>query len=584
MEAYPSFMSTYKSTMRTSLPNCYLSFLSLFTCTTKMPGWESLPFEIHQIILQLVLRDHDPKLHPRALSGYASVCQLWRFFFEQHTFERLLVRASCLPRFGQIVSNDHQRLSHLRELWFLVDLGRYGCKSCKRPENKATTESNEATFTKALWDLLQILSLWTSHWEGRHPQLKRKGENSMMLYLGAYSPSDSKHVFRDFRLQDGYPFHFPALSHFPHEAYIEYESTVSKLTDRFHGWKRGRRKLPGLGAKKRLFGARPLGLNFRSVPSPPENKPLRFPRVEKVTRLTISRQYYRIIGTDVLGKLFKESFPRLWCFRHEQWRGVDDGSRNDWVIGTSKAKTTIEYGPKLTGCSIGYCDMLLNHMPKRLRHLHLFEDFNLVLHKRTSISGLPIDASLGWALSKSSRGLETLTASFIVDAIDFFHEFLPGRPRPSTGTRRPWKKLRRLALTSAALDPKLPTRRIQELLIAAGRAAQRMPSLKLIEIWNGGLGYGCFFRYAATDGVATLTWQCSWDHGSVLVPGLMVVWNKVAGKLPLVVQIKQFPPQSQNQDLRLYHDTLRRLLLRRHILTDIARYQVDYEGARNRIG
>ncbi|POR33812.1 Uncharacterized protein TPAR_06004 [Tolypocladium paradoxum] len=549
-----------------------------------MPGWEVLPLEIHQMTLQLVVRDHDPKLHPRALSGYASVCQLWRFFFEQHTFMRLLIRPSCLPSFGQIVCNDQQRLSHLQELWFLVDLANYGCKSCKRPENKVTMESNEAAFTKALWDLLQILSLWTrSGWNERHPKLKRKGEDTMMLYLGAYSRSDSKHVFRDFRLQDGYPFRFPDLSRFPREAYIEYERTVSKLTDHFHGWKRGR-SFPALGAKKRLFGARPLGLNFRGVPNPPDNKPLRFPRVDKVTGLTISRQYYRGIGTDVLGKLFKESLRRLRWFRHEQWRGVDTGSWNDLVIGTSKNKPTVEYGPKLTGCSIGYRDMLLNHMPKRLGHLNLFEDFNWLLHKRTSISGMPIDASLGRALAESSRGLETLTASFIVDAIDFFHEFRPGHPRPSTGTRRPWKKLRYLALTSPTLDPELPEGPIQELLIAAGEAAQLMPSLELMEIWNGGLGYGCFFRYVTIDGVATLTWQCSWDGGSVLVPGLVAVWERVAGKLPLAVQVRQFPQQSQNQDVSLYMDTLRQLLLKGHILNDIARYQVYYEGARNCIG
>jgi len=55
--------------------------------------------------------------------------------------------------------------------------------------------SNDTIFTKAIVNLLFILSEWTGS------EINRR-EQGLILELGAYSPSDCKHMSRNFHLED----------------------------------------------------------------------------------------------------------------------------------------------------------------------------------------------------------------------------------------------------------------------------------------------------------------------------------------------------------------------------------------------
>ncbi|QDS70769.1 hypothetical protein FKW77_003925 [Venturia effusa] len=98
----------------------------------------------------------------------------------------------------------------------------------------------------------------------------------------------------------------------------------------------------------------------------------------------------------------------------------------------------------------------------RLRKLVLFENFNKIYP--ASFMHLGCDplriasASLGRALVRASLDLDSLSASFLVDAVDFFEE-TRGRP----------------AKNSTKLD---------DMLRAAAATAIKMPNLETMELWN----------------------------------------------------------------------------------------------------
>jgi hypothetical protein len=159
---------------------------------------------------------------------------------------------------------------------------------------------------------LAIISQWkrSNYYQG----------HELLLELGAYSPSDSNHVFRDFRLQEDYPYLVQEDIEKKYDAYKLKEGRDTELNDLFHGWTNGRRQgKPTFESKKRVMGTSPREFNFRDITGDSH----RFPKVEIVTSLLIRRQYYRSFSADTLSKLFRESLTSLLWFRHEPWHDVD---------------------------------------------------------------------------------------------------------------------------------------------------------------------------------------------------------------------------------------------------------------------
>lgn len=98
----------------------------------------------------------------------------------------------------------------------------------------------------------------------------------------------------------------------------------------------------------------------------------------------------------------------------------------------------------------------------------------------------------------------------------------------------PWENLEDLTLTSRLLHPKTAYQKINEMLIAAGRAAAVMPKLKVMEIWNGGRGHVFVFRYTNTNGKAHISWKGTWGLKFQLDPDVINTCANVPrqGKYP----------------------------------------------------
>jgi len=93
-------------------------------------------------------------------------------------------------------------------------------------------------------------------------QQRGKVQLECTLELGAYSPTDSKHAFRDFRLEDGYPFldeqDLDPASWAYHARVDDSSSGLILLNDQSRGWAGGRQDAPSLGSSNVLLGRGPL--------------------------------------------------------------------------------------------------------------------------------------------------------------------------------------------------------------------------------------------------------------------------------------------------------------------------------------
>jgi hypothetical protein len=166
--------------------------------------------------------------------------------------------------------------------------------------------------SRALWNVLIILSKWT-----------RSAQSRLTLELGAYSVSDSRHTFRDFHLERGYPYQEAKDLELHWEAYqlrpdqLKLDSKF--INDLYHGWVDGHQNNVSIGSQERIMGT--LTTNFDL----PEffTFSQTFPKVEIITGLLIRRQFYRKIALNSLSKLLREAFTCLQWFRHEGWYNIN---------------------------------------------------------------------------------------------------------------------------------------------------------------------------------------------------------------------------------------------------------------------
>ena len=220
--------------------------------------------------------------------------------------------------------------------------------------------------------------------------------------------------------------------------------------------------------------------------------------------------------------------------------------------------------------------MLCKKLPPTLKDLFLFEDFNKVFHpnrfrRRTF-------AVMGWALAYSSRNLEKLSASFLVDARDFFPRIWPNRGswQEDLETAPHYPALEHLALTSQILQPKRHRREAKAMLVAAGVSAfYHMPKLKIMEIWGAGEGYSCMFRFRAGAENCEIVWRSTWDGN---MNSVFNAWRWMARNvLPqrkLTIKIWRVTWR----DGQSYSDSLRSLALRREIIDPVSEFQVKWEN------
>ncbi|RSM20768.1 hypothetical protein CDV31_000458 [Fusarium ambrosium] len=150
--------------------------------------WCSLPREIQLMIVDYILSNYLTKRTDAAseqtyrLSVMSHVCKDWQYLVERRTFRRLSLRAQDLPMFRKFVRGKNAiRLNHIRHLSLQIELARYTCLNCKRPEKEARITRNNRIFTSALRRLLKVLSSWD------------RTHGGLTLEVTALSPSDVEH-------------------------------------------------------------------------------------------------------------------------------------------------------------------------------------------------------------------------------------------------------------------------------------------------------------------------------------------------------------------------------------------------------
>jgi hypothetical protein len=193
----------------------------------------------------------------------------------------------------------------------LVDIAQFVCQH-KRPI--ANLNSNDDIFSRAVWNLLVILSKWPGSSGSRR-------QHGLTLELGACSPSDSKHTFRDFHLEHNYPYQEEKDLETQFKAYKLRADALGldSLNDPHHGWMNGHWEGVSLEAKQRIMGTLTINSNLPAFSAFSQ----KFPKVDIVTGLLIRRQFCRKIAASSLGMLLSEAFTCLQWFRHEAWHDVN---------------------------------------------------------------------------------------------------------------------------------------------------------------------------------------------------------------------------------------------------------------------
>lgn len=122
----------------------------------------------------------------------------------------------------------------------------------------------------------------------------------------------------------------------------------------------------------------------------------------------------------------------------------------------------------------------------RLRRLVIFENFNETYpagYRNVKCDPMQIPSSyVNQAIANASLTLDHLSASFILDASDFFD---------ARKFSWKWPNLTWLALTSRLLVPRESSMELDDMLRAAATAAIKMPRLETMEIWNGERDWRC---------------------------------------------------------------------------------------------
>lgn len=318
----------------------------------------------------------------------------------------------------------------------------------------------------------------------------------------------------------------------------------------------------------RTFAERPLSrldfdlfrVNFNAG-----QRPSRLPEVKMVASLLLRRQHYRTLSNNALRTLVEESLTGLRDLRFERWRLADPSSQEleDWKLGLALISP------------LGAGGILGSKVPSPLETLSLFEDFSENMHGANQFNEpRPSRLKLLALVANYAVNIKHLSVSFLSDAKDCLD--LSGHTFP---------KLQSIALTSQHwLEP--TEENTEKLLLLAAKAAETMPSLQIMEIWNCRNGHAAIFRYEATgtseSSASRLTWRCSWD-----IPEKPIVWSKVIAAWRHVastiagreLRFTQDPLPRVPYQYRTYGGIMHQLKLRNWILDPTSVMQVRMRTA-----
>ncbi|KAI7775692.1 hypothetical protein LA080_006475 [Diaporthe eres] len=554
--------------------------------------WCKIPSLVQDIILGELAGDCDggSTQGGEARAAYAAVCSDWQAFFEKISFRKLVLHDGDLDYFEEIVkrrvksektvrrqirgrqqatavlASTKSRMPRIQHIWLRAELLNYDCWYCKVPQTPKEVVRNDVEFTKPLWKLLDILSRW-ERTDANHGQ-------QLTLELSAHSPCDSQHLLKDdVEHKDDYPYRagIGAQRDYIASHPVEVRRLASTLHEQIlsnptaHDMNNlvlpyeldSNNPMPNLNRSSaaRLISALKFD-NFK-VKFRPEQRRDRLPEVKMVSSFLMRRQYYRMLSVFALRTLVLESLTGLRNLRCERWRPQSD-IEWDWELDRT-------LNPSIFGATI-----LDSTVSSPLETFCLFEDFSITMHgpegvKRPRPSRIKV---LHWA-AISAVNIKNIAVSFLSDAKDCLQ--FPERTLPN---------LESVALTSQHwLEP--TQENTQKLLYLAARAALKMPSLQIMEIWTCRNGHAAIFRYEATgtahSSAARLTWRCSWDASKkpIAWDGVTAAWRHVAATNALrELSFTEDPLPRGSHRYEKYGAILHQLKLRNLILDPVSVMQV----------
>ncbi|KAL2279977.1 hypothetical protein FJTKL_13114 [Diaporthe vaccinii] len=226
--------------------------------------------------------------------------------------------------------------------------------------------------------------------------------------------------------------------------------------------------------------------------------------VEVVTSFSILRRNFRNVSATSLIPVLR-SLPRLKEVRFEPWQQVDQPAQEDV---DSELAGQIPFWPTI------------------LKRISMFEHFGVFDQNDMWDTRIRFPF-LAHGLRRLSTHLQELSASFAVDAKDFFQPWAglkPGVPNPPALPR--WEHLRWLTLTSRMIAEVAFPDEVNGLLRAAGLAARDMPALQAMELYNATRWDAGVFRFLVVENTGVVSWTSTWEFR--MAAGVKRVWREVA--------------------------------------------------------
>ncbi|KAI0384960.1 hypothetical protein F5Y04DRAFT_202172 [Hypomontagnella monticulosa] len=472
------------------------------SATPYIMSWQALPREIRIAILEALLQSEGSS------ASFATVSREWQTIIEHHNFSRIKLtlgsRASLLADFGSMM---HRNRALIRYIWFCVELEPYDCFECEPhspdPDPGGLSYEDNTRIVKGFEALFSTLSTWEP----------RPCGETLQLDITVHSPSDSRHWHKYLTFEPDLPSEecaFPLMEQKSIPIQPEYD-------DRKHGWRAGGRIwLPHRDALEETF-------NEIMDTGPFENEAQDMewwdglPLVPAVTSVLLRQQTRRRWKPWALARLFSR-FPNLQEIHYEPWR--------EWT----------DYLQGITDRSFqGLFEALAFNQPQ-LQRLVVFENFapdymNYEDAKLDCSLSRTANPNVSNAVCSASLKLEQLSASFIVEASQFFD-------CTCKNTSWLWANLTSVALTTRLFVTGTSVTMIEKLLRQAATTALRMPKLENMEIWNGEKRSAMLFRYQhrrchsqpGTQRPAAIIWKGTWTRAIIsrLRPRVTDAWEAVA--------------------------------------------------------
>ncbi|KAK4452541.1 hypothetical protein QBC34DRAFT_455310 [Podospora aff. communis PSN243] len=483
-----------------------------------MTDWETLPLEIQKNILhELAVLRHVSTPSQRKPWCYPAVSKQWQHFFEKQNFRRLvLTDEGDIQALGQYIPLNDRR-KHLEHLWLRIKTTRPTPTGFER--DKQFWEDGETT--RCLRMLMNTVNASGPAKEWNDSLTLELSLHPMEIDLSRLQSGDEG--------QGLYP--RPNDEDCSYSEYCAARRDAGLLYD-----------CPLRRSDMAVFRFIPSDYSSHLEDSQPVRN-LYLQPVEAVKELLIRRHVFSRLHLSVLEQIIR-------CLPGHQRVTIERGWRK---------RRYIHEAPQQVGHK-WLLERLREASAAGTRSFSLLDD-PLPLNGRGEVSVWrvpdedPMDPTElgGEPTERVGVGetylLQHLSIAFSNDAGRFFRDFYPGLRHRST-IRAEWPCLKSLALTSQAMHPKRSSEEISKLLVAAARSTLMMPKLETLEIWNGGDGFACIFRYqTAHKGTnrPTITLARSWDYS--MPQAVLSAWEEVALSQTVVprglaVQVVSLSPKS----------------------------------------